>query len=197
MKSLTFSLGHLTVILELLFTKQLKNIFFGKKPKPDYIKLEYVFKSFFPTQYHFWDSTISDLQNSTKCFTEPQYVYGIFVLNLFTCLSLTFPVCSTGIFSICLPSMCPRLSDLLVAAIYKLCFNSSCTPHVLHFSEASLPFPPKQNRFYLKVYTPPVQVFSQGSLFSFCFLTCCLMLIFTCFSHLSSCNLLTLQWRTH
>lgn len=39
MKLLTFSLGHLLVILELLSTKQLENIFFGKNPKPHYIKL--------------------------------------------------------------------------------------------------------------------------------------------------------------
>lgn len=97
------------------------------------------------------------------------------------------------IFSIHVPSMCPRLSDLLVAAIYKLCLNSSSTP-LLHFSKASLlPFLPIQNSFHPKDYTSPFQVFFQGSLSSFCFLTCCLMLIFTCFSHVSSCSLLTLS----
>lgn len=155
--------------------------------------------SLFLIQFHFWDSTISDSQNSSKSFIEPQYVYGVLVPSLFTCLSLTFPVCSTGIFSIHLPSMCPMLSDLLEAATYKLCLNSSTTPHILNSPKASLlPVLPMQNSFYLKDYTRPLQVFFQGSLSNFCFLTCCLMLIFTCFSHLSSCSLLTLsQWRTH
>lgn len=48
MKSLTSSLGHLTVILEILSTKHLENTFFGRKTKPDCIKLEYVF-NLFPT----------------------------------------------------------------------------------------------------------------------------------------------------
>lgn len=56
MKSLTFSLGQLTVILELLSTKELENVFFKKKNKPDCIKLEYVFNFFIPHSISFFET---------------------------------------------------------------------------------------------------------------------------------------------
>lgn len=100
-------------------------------------------------------------------------------------LSLTFPVCSTCIFSIHPSSTCPILSDLLVCTIYKLCLKSSTTPHILCSPSASpFPFQPTWNSFHCKECITPLCIFFQGSLplfpiFAFQLVALCL------FSHAS------------
>lgn len=102
-----------------------------RKQNPDCVKSEYISHFFLPHSISFLKS-----QNS---FLEPHCVHAALVPNLFAFLYLTFPVCSTCIFSIHPSCTCPMCSDLLVllyinlVSIPLLCPISYILPQHLFF----------------------------------------------------------------